>query len=90
MIVKALLDLVYFLFELFTAPISIPPMPEGVSEVISSTLEYIQTGLALLGNWTDLGYLLVLFGLVIVIDSGIHIYNFVMWILRKIPVAGIS
>ena len=90
MIVKALLDLVYLLFDLWSLPIDLPSMPENVSQILSSTLEYVKTGLALLANWTDLGYLLILFGVVVLVDAGVHIYNFVMWVLRKIPALGIN
>lgn len=90
MIIEALMDVVYMLVSLLTAPISIPSMPEGVSDVLNSMLEYIGVGIGLLANWTDLGYLMLLFGLVLAVDAAILIYKVVMWFLRKIPMLGIK
>lgn len=90
MIIKALMDMIYNLFALLTTPINIPSLPEGVSEMITGSLEYIRTGLALLANWTDLGYLLTLFGIVMAVDVGILLYKLVMWVLAKIPMLGIK
>jgi len=90
MIIQALMDVVYLLVSLLTAPISIPSMPEGVSEVLNSMLEYIGVGIGLLANWTDLGYLMLLFGMVLAVDAAMLIYKLVMWFLRKIPMLGIK
>lgn len=90
MIIEALMDVVYMLVSLLTAPISIPSMPEGVSDVLNSMLEYIGVGIGLLANWTDLGYLILLFGLVLAVDAAMLIYKVVMWFLRKIPMLGIK
>jgi hypothetical protein len=64
MIIEGLLNVVYALFSLLTAAINIPAMPEEIQEVILQVIDYITTGIALLANWTHLGYLLVLFGVV--------------------------
>lgn len=90
MIIKALMELVYNLFALLTTPINIPGLPDGVADMISSALEYIRTGLMLLANWTDLGYLLTLFALVVAVDAGLLLYKLVMWVLAKIPMLGIK
>lgn len=90
MIIEALMNVVYTLVSLLTLPINIPSMPEDVRTFISEALEYIRMGLGLLLNWTDLGYLLILFGLVLAVDVGILVYKAVMWFLRKIPMLGIE
>lgn len=90
MIVLALMDVIYLLFELLTMPISIPGLPEGVADVVSSALEYISVGVALLANYCDIGYLVTLFGVILAVDTGMLLYKFVMWIIKKIPMAGIS
>lgn len=90
MIIQGLLDVVYTLISLLTSPINIPSMPDGVQNFISEALEYIRLGLGLLVNWTDLGYLLTLFGLVLAVDVGLLLYKAVMWFLRKIPMLGIK
>lgn len=90
MIIKALMELIYNLFAILTAPINIPGLPEDVKTMITSALEYIQMGLGLLANWTDLPYLLVLFGIVAAVDVGMLLYKLVMWVLAKIPMLGIK
>lgn len=90
MIIEALMNVIYTLFEVLTSPISIPSLPEGIHGVIDVALDYIAVGLSLLINYTDLGYLLTLFGLVIAVDAGLLLYKLVMWIIRKIPMLGIE
>lgn len=84
------MQVVYKIFEILTLPISIPPLPDSIKEIISEVMEYMETGIALLANYTDLGYLLVLFGIIIAVDVGVLLYKLVMWILRKIPMLGMS
>ena len=90
MIINALLDVVYTLMSLLTAPISIPGMPEEVQVFVYKALEYIAMGIKLLSNYTDLNYLFMLFGVIVAIDAGLLIYKFAMWIIKKIPMLGIS
>lgn len=90
MIIEALLGVVYTLFSLLTAPIDIPDLPEDVSLVVTSLVEYIGTGIGILSNYVHLSYLLLLFGLVVAIEAGIWIYKLVMFFVRKIPALGVS
>lgn len=90
MIVLGLLELVYGLFLILTAPISLPSLPEPAVFVITSVIGYIETGLQILACYVNLDFLLILFGLVVAVDAGLLIYKFVMWVLRKIPMLGIS
>lgn len=90
MIVMGLMDLVYNLFALLTAAINIPSLPESISTVMDMVLGALSTGLGLLACYCHLDYLLVLWGILIAVDAGLLIYKFVMWILRKIPMLGLS
>lgn len=90
MIVKLLLDLIYNLFALLTMPISIPALPNEVLDYFEQFFEYLYMGASILQNYTHFSYLMVLFGVVVAVEIGVLIYHFVMWIIRKIPVAGIS
>lgn len=90
MILELLLDALYSVFSLLTTPISIPPLPDNVHTFLADAFEYIAAGIGILANYTDLGYLIILLGVVLAIDVGIALYHFVMWIIRKIPVASIS
>ena len=90
MIIQALLDLVYGVFYLLTTPINIPSLPDGVTSAIQTAVDYMASGAGLIANWTHLPYLLTLLGLVLAVDVGVMLYNFVMFILRKIPFFGIK
>ena len=90
MIVEGLLYLVYGLFALLTSPISIPRFDEAWYFVFFNILEYLNTGLQLLSCYVNLDFMLILFGVVVSVDVGVMLYKFVMWVLRKIPMLGIS
>lgn len=70
--------------------IELPKLPNDVFSYIDTIFSYMATGAGILANYAPLGYLLVLFGVILAIDAGIQIYHFVMWIIKKIPVLGIS
>ena len=90
MIVSLLMSVLYGAVSLLTAPINIPSLPDGVQEVVNQYLGYISDGMTILNVYVDLGYLFTLFGLILLVDIGLLLYKFVMWILRKIPVLGID
>lgn len=90
MIIEKLLSLVIKLFELLTFAINIPSMPDEVYEIMDTVFEYLTVGLQILTCYTNLSYLLLLFGVICSIDIGIGVYHFVIWILRKIPMLGIG
>lgn len=90
MIIKLLIDLIYTVVSVLTAPINIPDLPSDVNSFISTAIEYIGTGLGILSNYTNLSYLLVLFGVIIAIDVGLALYKLVMFIIKKIPMLGIN
>ena len=90
MIIEALMNVIYMLFELLTSPISIPSLPVGVQDVITGALDFISVGVAFLANYCDIGYLVTLFGVILAVDAGMLIYKFVMWVLKKIPMIGIQ
>lgn len=91
MIIKLLIDLIYSVATLSYAAIpNIPPLPEEIYEYVDVLSEYVGVGLGILSNYTHLDYLLSLFSVVCVVEVSIFAYKFVMWVLRKIPVAGVS
>lgn len=90
MIIKSLLNLLYNVFSALTSAISIPSLPENIETTLNAFLSDVEFGLQILANYTHLKYLLSLFGIVVAIEVGISIYHFVMWVLKKIPMLGIS
>lgn len=90
MIIELLMDLLYNLFALLTAPINIPDLNAEVLEMVDYALGYIGTGIAVLSNYVHLPYLLILFGMVAAIEVGVMLYKMVMFFLKKIPMLGIE
>lgn len=88
MITSAFLSLVYGFINILTLPINLPNFSNAILAMLEEVIEYMQAGVGILANYTDFGYLLSLFGIVLAIDVGIKLYKFVMWVLRKIPVLG--
>lgn len=90
MIIKMLLEALFNVFSLMTLPINLPDLPSDVFSYIEEGFSYITAGGGILANYTPLPYLMVLLGLIVAIDIGIKLYHFIMWVLKKIPMAGIS
>lgn len=90
MIIELLLSALYGVFNLLTTPINIPSLPEDVSNYLNYIFEYISAGTLILANYVPLVYIGVLFGIIIAIDIGLALYHFVMWVIKKIPMAGMS
>lgn len=90
MIIETLMNILYKVFSALTSFINIPSLPVEISGYMDTALGYIGTGVQILATFTHLQYLLVLFGIILAVDVGIGIYHFVMWILKKIPMLGVS
>lgn len=90
MIVNALIDMLYGLIDWLTSGLNIPALPPEVTKVAAQVTEHLVMGLKFIANYTHLDYLLVLFGIVVAVDAGMLVYKFVMWIVRKIPMLGMS
>lgn len=90
MLIEGLLVLFKTAFGALFGPINIPPLPDQVRVIMGQVMEYIVAGMELLGNWTHLPYLLTLFGIVVLVDAGIVVYNIVMWVIKKIPFTGMQ
>lgn len=90
MLIDGLIDLVFGLVNMIMSAFNIPSLPPELMSVIDGFAQYIQMGIAILSNYCHMGYLLALFGVVVAVDVAILGYRFIMWILRKIPMLGIS
>lgn len=90
MIIEGLINLIYSLFATLTSVIKVPPMPEGVMDIIDTAFGYISTGIQIVSNFTHLQYLLVLFGVIFALDVAIFLYHIILWVLKKIPMLGIE
>ena len=90
MIIKGLLDLFYQFVSLLTKPIAIPQLSEDIISTFNTFTEYLVNGVHILANYTHIQYLMALLGIIIAVDIGVALYEFVIFILKKIPFIGIS
>lgn len=91
MIIETLLNAIFSIFEKVFSVINIPGMPDGMSNQVvsffSDTLNYAGSLISLFVPWSQVK---VFFPILIVILSSEEIYKLVMWVLKKIPMLGIS
>lgn len=90
MIVETIIDALVSLLLKALSVINIPDMPESISGAVTSMSEYLATGYGILDNFLDMSVVSALLIAFLVIDGAYHVYLFVMWILRKIPMIGVS
>lgn len=91
MIIESLLNAIFSVFETVFSVVNIPSMPDGMSDsiigMISDLLNYSSCLISLFIPWAQVR---VFFPILVVILSSEEIYKLVMWVLRKIPMLGIS
>lgn len=90
MIIDALISLLYSVFYILTLPIQIPSFPDTVKTFLATAIDYMSSGVAIVGQFLDMEYLFLLFSLVMLVDVALLIYKLIMWVLRKIPMLGIE
>lgn len=90
MIIKGILELFFSLLQIVFSPISLPPLPVGVSKVLDQCINWIMGGYDLVGVFVDLSMVKALIPIVIVIANLDKIWSFIMFILRKIPFIGVE
>lgn len=91
MIIETLLNAIFSIFEKVFSAIDIPGMPDGMSEQVvgffNDVLNYAGSLISLFVPWSQVK---IFFPILIVILSSEEVYKLVMWVLKKIPMLGIS
>lgn len=90
MLIEMILDVLYGIFNTLTSPIDIPSFPTSVKTYIIEAMDYLEAGAGIIANYVNLSFFVTVFAIIMAVDIGIHLYHFVMWILRKIPFLGIE
>lgn len=90
MIVKGLLDLMYNLLDLVLTPFSLPQLPEGIQNIFDTVVTYMTSAVGLLCIFVRPTTLQLLIPAVIVVINAEHIWNGIIWILKKLPFVGIE
>lgn len=90
MLIYGLMQLLYWFLSVLLFPIHIPSLPSGIDTVLDSVLDYIDQGLDILAAFTHFSYISSLFVASLGIYAAMLIYKFIIWLLKKIPAAGIE
>lgn len=91
MIIEAICDLFIKFFTGLLRFINIPQIPEDVLLQVNNTIDtIIERGSELIDLVMPYNIAKVLLLIVIGIELAIKVYHFVMWVIRKIPMAGMS
>lgn len=89
MIIETILTAIYNIMD-FLMFFKIPNLPDSALEYVNEFFDYLVVGAGILANYSPLQYLFVLFGIILSVDAAILVYHFVMWIIKKIPMLGMS
>lgn len=91
MIIESICDLFIRFFTALLNGINIPQIPDDILSNVTSTLDtIIERGSELIDLFLPYDIAKTLLLIVIVIEVAIHIYHFIMWVIRKIPMVGMS
>lgn len=90
MIINALLSVVRVLINLLFGWVNLPSVPDSITSVVDTLFTYMQQGIGIVWLFVPQNLVLVLLPLVIVVHNFDHLYHLGMWILKKIPMVGIS
>lgn len=91
MIIESICDLFIKFFTGLLKFINIPQIPSDILSQVNSTIDtIIQRGAELLDLFIPFNIAKVLLLIVLAIEAGVEIYHFIMWVIRKIPMAGMS
>lgn len=88
MIIKAIFDLILLLLtNVFGILPDIPALPSSLLNSLNTVFTTIFDNVDLLGLFVRIDTIKVLVPLLIIVINFEHIYHFVMWIVKKIPLS---
>ena len=90
MIFQVIIDALVSVIKVALSFINLPQMPQGIQNGVNWLFDQLEGAVSVIGffvNWDTILILLPLLLLVVNLDK---VYNFVMWILRKIPMLSIK
>lgn len=92
MIIKSLMLLLKNILSL-ALNITLPSLPGAVTTGLTAVITYIVGGLSMLTAFVGLGtvqYMIASLSIIIVIETFMRSWQFIWWVLSKIPMFGIS
>lgn len=85
MIVEALLGLVSWIIDILLFPLEIQELPQKFAEIMALITTYFLRAASIIAAYIDTPYILALLGFVISFNAVLAAFDFIMWVLRKIP-----
>lgn len=91
MIIKGLFELVYTLLNVVLTPFSIVPnVPSGVNASVNAFVDFMFSPIRILLFFVNVDVVRALIPLVIIVYNAEHIWDGIMWVLKKLPFVGIE
>lgn len=90
MIVESVINLLVSMIEAVFSWIELPPLPAEVQSVIDELIGYLEGSIGLLSMFIDFDMLKILLPVVVIVVNFEHVWDLVMFVLRKIPFIGIK
>lgn len=92
MLINAFLAVAQLVLEHLFALFDFPALPEGISSVLHNTMftQAIANGASIFMAYTHYEFLLGLFVFCVAVEAAEYVYKWARFLLRKIPLLGIS
>lgn len=86
MIFLSLMELLFGILKVLFSWLSLPDMPVEITEVVDTVITYIIDGLPIIWCFLDKRVTTVCLGISLACMNFEKIYDFLMWILSKLPI----
>lgn len=90
MIIELIKKLLTFVTDTIFSVIDLPAVPPGLVNAVNTMFGYMRQGMGIINFFCPLEAISPAIDLFIAVWAIIHVYDIVMWVLRKIPMLGIE
>lgn len=90
MIIELIKKLLTFVTDTIFSVIDLPAVPPGLASAVDTMFMYMRQGMGIINFFCPLEAISPAIDLFIAVWAIIHVYDIVMWVLRKIPMLGIE
>ncbi len=86
MIIEALLNLIMLLLKgVFALLPDLPQLPDTLIGYVNTALDYVFNNVGLLNFFISVDMIKILVPLLLLVINFEHIYDFIMWVIKKLP-----
>lgn len=86
MILLGLLQIIFELLKILFSWLSLPDMPEQITSIIDSVIQYVIDAMPIIWVFFDKSVVTVCFVIALACMNFEKVYDFLMWILAKLPI----